>query len=168
MRFTRLPTDVMSALREGDLDRGRALAGLPLTEVFVSDRARWLWGFRLDQLVTTPSDAAWVARAVLDASSDEVVGYAGFHGGPDERGMVEIGYTVDPECRRRGYARGIVTAFLAEAQDAPGVSVVRATISPDNVASLATIDGFGFEHRGEQIDEIDGVELIFEYDLPAA
>jgi RimJ/RimL family protein N-acetyltransferase len=40
--------------------------------------------------------------------------------------------------------------------------VVRASISPDNVASLALIRSLGFEQRGEQWDEIDGLELIFE------
>jgi [ribosomal protein S5]-alanine N-acetyltransferase len=39
---------------------------------------------------------------------------------------------------------------------------VRATISPGNVASLATIAKFGFAEVGEQWDEEDGRELIFE------
>jgi hypothetical protein len=39
---------------------------------------------------------------------------------------------------------------------------VRATISPTNQASLATIAGFGFVENGEQWDEEDGLELIFE------
>ena len=36
---------------------------------------------------------------------------------------------------------------------------MRATISPGNVASLATIAGFGFAEVGEQSDEQDGCEL---------
>ncbi|MFE6365457.1 hypothetical protein ACFVP3_36360 [Streptomyces sp. NPDC057806] len=39
---------------------------------------------------------------------------------------------------------------------------MRATISPDNLASLATISGFGFVEVGEQWDEVDGLELVFE------
>ncbi|MFE9619950.1 hypothetical protein [Streptomyces sp. NPDC006384] len=42
------------------------------------------------------------------------------------------------------------------------VTTVRATISPDNTASLATISGFGFVEVGEQWDEEDGLELVFE------
>jgi hypothetical protein len=42
---------------------------------------------------------------------------------------------------------------------------VRATISPGNAASLATISGFGFAEVGEQWDDEDGLELIFE--IPA-
>ena len=44
----------------------------------------------------------------------------------------------------------------------PGIRTVRATISPDNAASLATIAGFGFTEAGEQWDEEEGLELIFE------
>jgi ribosomal-protein-alanine N-acetyltransferase len=47
----------------------------------------------------------------------------------------------------------------------PGVSTVRATIRPGNVPSLATISGFGFTEIGEQWDEEDGRELIFEVAL---
>lgn len=42
------------------------------------------------------------------------------------------------------------------------VSTVRASIRPDNAASLATIAGFGFEQVGEQWDDEDGIETIFE------
>jgi len=40
-----------------------------------------------------------------------------------------------------------------------------ATIGRDNPASLATSSGFGFTEVGEQWDDEDGLELIFE--LPA-
>ena len=44
----------------------------------------------------------------------------------------------------------------------PPWRVVRASISPDNEASLATIAGFGFVQVGEQWDDQDGLELLFE------
>ncbi|AJC61817.1 hypothetical protein GZL_09299 [Streptomyces sp. 769] len=91
-----------------------------------------------------------------------VVGHAGFHGPPDEVGMVEIGYSVAPDFRRQGYARSTLIELLRRAAAEPAVTTVRATISPDNVASLATISGFGFVEVGEQWDEEDGPELVFE------
>jgi RimJ/RimL family protein N-acetyltransferase len=41
------------------------------------------------------------------------------------------------------------------------VHVVRASISPDNAGSLATIAGLGFTKAGEQWDPEDGLELVF-------
>ncbi|MGW2410416.1 GNAT family N-acetyltransferase [Streptomyces sp. NPDC001739] len=76
--------------------------------------------------------------------------------------MVEIGYSVAPGFRRQGYARSTLIELLRRAAADSAVTTVRATISPDNVASLATISGFGFVEVGEQWDEGDGLEIVFE------
>ena len=52
------------------------------------------------------------------------------------------------------------------AASVPAVHVVRASISPENAASLATLRPFGFEPVGEQWDEEDGLELLFERPSP--
>ncbi|MFD6188051.1 GNAT family N-acetyltransferase [Streptomyces sp. NPDC060275] len=152
----------MSALLDGDLAGAGRMAGVPLTEYFVTDGARWLWRFRLDQMAADPDHARWMVRQAVVGDKDLVVGHAGFHGPPDEVGMVEIGYSVAPDFRRQGYARSILTELLRRAAAEPAVTTVRAAVSPDNVASLATISGFGFVEVGEQWDEEDGLELVFE------
>ena len=43
-----------------------------------------------------------------------------------------------------------------------GARVLRASIAPDNEPSLALVRRAGFVEVGEQMDEIDGLELIFE------
>ncbi len=132
---------------------------------FLTDRAKWVWDLRRSQLRAEPGTEAWLTRAAV-TGLDLVVGYGGFHGPPDPSGMVELGYTVDPDHRRQGYARAMLTELLREAAAAPGVRTVRVTISPDNAPSLATIAGFGFAEVGEQWDDVDGLELIFE--VPAS
>jgi [ribosomal protein S5]-alanine N-acetyltransferase len=160
IRLVRLPVPALQALLAGDVDAASAAAGLALTPYLV-DHA-WLWEIRLEQVLRDPIAADWIARAAVDAGSDAVVGHVGFHGPPDERGMVEVAYSVDPVYRRQGYATAMLRAALAWAADEPTVSVVRASISPDNAASLATLRPFGFTHVGEQWDEEDGRELLFE------
>lgn len=154
--------ETMSALLEGDLETAGTVAGVALTEYFVTDRARWLWRMRLDQIAEDPADARWMARLAATGPDGAVVGHCGFHGPPDDEGMVEIGYSVDPGFRRRGYARSMLVELLRRAAAEPDVRIVRATITPDNTASLATIAGFGFVEVGEQWDEEDGLETIFE------
>ena len=39
---------------------------------------------------------------------------------------------------------------------------LRYTVSPDNAPSQAIIRKFGFEHVGQQLDEVDGPEDIYE------
>ena len=74
----------------------------------------------------------------------------------------------DPALRRRGYARQALETLLDVARSHPDVRTVRATISPDNVASRALIDGYGFVERGEQWDDEDGLEIIYELSVADA
>ena len=162
VRLVELPLDSMLALLAGDLAGASAEAGVRLTDYFIGDSSIWLWQIRVDQIRRDPESAHWVARAVVDEESGLVIGHAGYHGPPDENGMVEVGYSVDPRYRRRGHAREMLAELIRRAQSEPRVRIVRASISPDNVASLATIAGFGFIPVGEQWDADDGRELLFE------
>ncbi|GAA1094668.1 hypothetical protein GCM10009642_36800 [Nocardiopsis metallicus] len=157
---------VLAALAEGDTETAGALIGTELGAHFASEEMRWLSRYRLGQLRAVPSRAGWLANVVVDADDGRAVGHAGFHGPPDERRMVEIGYSVVPELRRRGYARATLAELLRRADASPEVVTVRASIRPDNTASLATIAGFGFERVGEQWDDIDGLEHIHERPSP--
>ena len=58
--------------------------------------------------------------------------------------MVEVGYAVDPPHRRQGYARAALVSLLNRAVAEPAVSVVRATISPANLASRDLVLQYGF------------------------
>jgi RimJ/RimL family protein N-acetyltransferase len=53
-------------------------------------------------------------------------------------------------------------SMWAYAANHPGVRTLRATFTPDNDESRAIIERAGFVQVGEQIDEEDGLELIYE------
>ncbi|WP_026481717.1 GNAT family N-acetyltransferase [Agromyces subbeticus] len=133
-----------------------------ITPYLAGPECAGLWRMRSAQLAHTPADAPWVTRFILVDGETAAVGLAGFHGQPDENGMVEIGYRVDPAQRRRGYARIALETLLAAAADDARVRTVRATISPENHASRALIDQYGFVAVGEQWDEEDGLEIVLE------
>jgi ribosomal-protein-alanine N-acetyltransferase len=162
VRFVPLPPRVLEALLDGDLASARALTGVELAEWFLSDEVTWLWRLRRDQIAGDPASADWIVRAAVSVPDEVVIGAGGFHGPPDADGLVEIGYSTDPAFRRRGYARAMVTELLRWAAAEPAAVTVRASISPENNASLATIAGFGFTHVGEQWDDEDGTEFLYE------
>ncbi len=162
VRIVSLSDEALEALAAGDLDAARAATGLAVGADLVSERNRSTWRRRVAQVAADPSHRPWVTGLVVDAETGAVVGRAGFHGPPDDAGMVELGYATDPEHRRRGYARATVLALLARAETEPHVRTVRASVSPDNEASLATIAGLGFREVGEQWDDEDGLETVYE------
>ena len=52
------------------------------------------------------------------------------------------------------------------AHDKHGISTFVGSVLPDNIPSLNLIEEYGYTLIGEQIDEIDGLELVFEMRWP--
>jgi RimJ/RimL family protein N-acetyltransferase len=159
IRFVQLTRETLSALIAGDLSGASAAAGIPLTPYLLSES--WLWRIRLEQVIEDPASEEWIARAAVAEPEGVVVGHGGFHGPPDDEGVVEVAYSVAPEHRRRGYAKAMLRSLLERADADPRVTAVRASIRPDNLGSRATIAGFGFRKVGEQWDPEDGLEDVF-------
>jgi len=164
-----LSAEALRALYRLDLAGAGRLVGAEMPEFFATQG--WLWRWRLHQIDADPSSAHWFVRAAVavlpagtgsEASTPIVVGHAGFHGPPDDDGRIEIGYTVVPDLRGRGFGHAIVTALLAEAARESAVRTVRASVAPTNAASLALVRRAGFVQVGEQWDDEDGLELVFE------
>jgi len=164
VRIVQLDGTTLHALADGDLESARRTSPVALSEWLVSPEAIGTWRMRARQADESPADLPWITGAVWDAEAALCVGKAGFHAAPDEDGMVEVGYAVDPAYRRRGYARAALEAMLARATAEPAIRTVRASVSPDNAASLALLAGYDFAHVGEQWDDEDGLELVYERD----
>ena len=165
VRIVHLSPEALAALAAGDLDAATELTGLPLTPYTVSEERIGIWRRRATQVVEQPEDLPWVTGVLVDEDTGCVVGSAGFHAAPDADGMVEVGYGVDPEFRRRGYARAALLLMIDRARADPSAHVFRVTVSPDNAASLGLVAQLPFVEVGEQWDEEDGLETIYELDV---
>jgi RimJ/RimL family protein N-acetyltransferase len=162
VRIVHLSPEALAALADADLETATALTGLPLTPYTVSDERVGVWRRRAGQVLDTPADQPWVTGMLVDDDTGAVVGGAGFHAAPDADGMVEVGYGIDPEFRRRGYARAALLLMIERARSDPSARVFRVTVSPDNTASLGLVAQLPFVEVGEQWDDEDGLETIFE------
>ena len=161
MRIVHLAAPVFRALASVDLAAANTVSPVPLPAYFAGPEWRAVCG---KQVAEDPASAAWVTGVIWDERRQVAVGRAGYHGPPDPSGMVEIGYAVDPAYRRRGYARAALEALLQRAAREPRVRTVRVTISPGNVPSYQLASQYGFTEVGEQWDDEDGLEIIYEVD----
>ena len=150
------------ALAQGDLAAAEAVGPVPLSAYLAGPQCHGLWRMRSEQCDQDPASATWVTGIVWDERRSLAVGAAGFHGPPDNGGMVEIGYRIDPVHRRRGYARAALEALLARAAKEPDIHRVRVSIRPDNLPSSSLALQYGFRQIGEQWDDEDGLELVYE------
>ena len=85
-------------------------------------------------------------------------------GDPDAAGDVEVGYSTAPAWRRQGVAGEALRGLLAWAAS-QGARRCLASIRPDNVASQRTIAPLGFVVVGEEVDEADGLEVVYALEL---
>ena len=117
---------------------------------------------RIPRILADPTAAPYLLRMAVLRESDVIVGSAGFHDRPDETGMIEIGLGIVPEWQGKGLGRELLVGMWGWVVRQPGVRMLRYTVSPDNVPSVALVRSFDFDDRGQQIDEEDGPEDIYE------
>ena len=119
-------------------------------------------GWRVPQVKVDPSVNKWFVRFIVLKESKEVIGSASFHGVPDSEGMMEIGLGIEEAFQGNGYAKEALAGMWSWVCTFPEVKTLRYTVSPENLPSIAVINYFGFEYKGQQMDEIDGPENIYE------
>ena len=118
--------------------------------------------WRVPQVKENPDVNKWFVRFIVQAASREIIGSTSFHGAPDTSGMIEIGLGIEEAFQRQGFAKEALTGMWLWVCDFPEVKTLRYTVSPSNTASIKVIEYFGFAFMGQQMDEIDGPENIYE------
>jgi RimJ/RimL family protein N-acetyltransferase len=117
---------------------------------------------RIPRVRKDPSFAEIGLILAIDIENNEIIGSAGFHDQPDENGMIEIGFGIVPEKQNQGFGKELLHGMWKMILLRLDIKVLRYTVSPDNEPSMHIINNLGFPQVGEQIDEEDGLELIFE------
>ena len=119
---------------------------------------RW----RVPQVKANPETNKWCVRWMVLRETREIVGSLSFHGAPDENGMLEIGLGVHEKFWRQGFGYEALLGMWLWAASQTGVLKFRYTVDPNNEASVGLVRKFGFAHVGQQIDDEDGPEDIYE------
>ena len=146
-----------------DRNDAAALAGKGFTNplrVLIDFQGPLAW--RVPQVKVDPSCNKWFVRWIVLKERQEVIGSTSFHGAPDSEGMLEIGLGIESEYQRQGFAKEALLGMWRWALTFTEVKTFRYTVSPDNTPSIAVVKYFGFDFKGQQMDEIDGAEDIYE------
>jgi RimJ/RimL family protein N-acetyltransferase len=152
----------VEALLAGRLEEAQRVIGATLPPGWPEeDTLHWL-AVRLKRMTDDPEAAPWLTRAMLRRSDGAFVGDIGFHGKPNAARQAELGYTVEAEYRRQGYASEAALALIDWARREHAIRRFLVSISPSNAPSLGLAAKLGFQRIGTQMDEIDGEEYVFE------
>ena len=89
----------------------------------------------------------WYAvRRKEDSQLSTLVGAGGYFGPPDEKGEVEIGFSMMPSSRGHGYATEMSKALVSNAFAGTRVQRIVAHTTPANVASVKVLMKSGFSY----------------------
>lgn len=139
LRFERLGVARARRLAAGDLAGLDPVAGWP--------HADTLDAVRMAAEHATADDET--GFLVFLAATGQVIGDAGWKGGPGADGSAEIGYGLAASVRGRGLGTELVGALTAWALRQPGCGTVRAEVLPGNLASRRALERTGFTCQGE-------------------
>jgi [ribosomal protein S5]-alanine N-acetyltransferase len=149
MELRPLPAAATKVLPEGREEAGRILGAALSVD--------WPQADLLDvlpiQASASPSDERFGIWVMIERESGSVVGDIGFIG-PPGGGSIEIGYSVIPARRRRGYATEAARAIVDWALREPEVNVVVASCDSGNEPSIGTLERIGFLRAGEAEGQI--------------
>lgn len=96
----------------------------------------------------------------IDKSSGKVIGWCGYHTWYTNHNRAEVGYHLNAdEHKRKGYMTEILDAVLRYGFDVMHLHRVEALTATYNIASIKTLEKFGFTHEGTLREHyfVDGI-----------
>jgi RimJ/RimL family protein N-acetyltransferase len=164
-----VPLAALASTAAEMVETTRSLIGDKLPQQWFDES--WVYKTRYEQWIADPGFAQWSIRAILLKASGEIVGNMNCHHKPMPfvhnrvtTLAVEIGYTIFKPWQRQGIAFEAVEGFMRWAKS-EGLESIILSIQPNNAASRALAKKLGATHIGSQIDERDGQEDIFIFQI---
>jgi RimJ/RimL family protein N-acetyltransferase len=99
----------------------------------------------IELLQHDPRSFPWMLWIIVNKEEGTVIGDIGFKGRPDKNGVIEIGYTLLPSWRKKGYMREAATALVEWAFRQPHVKKLIAECDVTNTASMKVLQHLGME-----------------------
>jgi ribosomal-protein-alanine N-acetyltransferase len=158
-----MPIPLLDALIAGDRAAMTLLAGYRIPAGFPNAGALRLVRYRRDQIANDATWVPWSLRAMVLRETGAMVGYVNFHGPPGVNdtatpNAVELGLTVFPAHRKKGYATETARALMGWATTEHGIRHFVSSTTSNNAPSLRVHDKLGFARTGQVVDG----EIIFE------
>jgi ribosomal-protein-alanine N-acetyltransferase len=136
-------------------DRGslEALLGLDVPESWPHEVLRGLLSIYACRLEDDLELVGWGIWLIVNPKEGALVGDIGFKGKPQD-GAVEMGYSIVPNQRQRGYASEAARALAAWALARPSVTRVLAECDRHNTPSIQVLKKIGMRPTDEHGDLI--------------
>ncbi|MEL7247947.1 MAG: GNAT family protein [Bacteroidota bacterium] len=117
----------------------------------------------------------WFQLAIVHQESERMIGDLGVHFIGSQNKQVEIGFTLDKDYQRQGYATEAVTRLIDYLFGELGKHRITASIDPKNLSSITLVERLGWRKeahfkeslyfKGEWVDDIIYAVLHWEWKI---
>ena len=147
-------TRALAAAEIKDPAKLSRLLGALVPQAWPPDSVRDALGYFYGLLNEHPEWEGWLTWYAIRIDNDHPVlcGSIGFTGPPDQRGMVEIGFSVLPDFQGQGLATQMVAAMVQWAKSQTGVKYIEAEAVNDNRASIRVLEKNSFIRIGAGLE----------------
>jgi len=147
-------TEALAAAELEGREKLSKLLGALVPETWPPDNLRDVLGYFHALYEEHPEWQGWLTWYAVRIDNDCAIlcGGVGFKGPPDERGMVEVGYSILPEFEGQGLATEMVAGIVQWAKQQPAVKRVEAETNIDNEASIRLLERNSFICAGAGLE----------------
>ncbi|MEL6923213.1 MAG: GNAT family N-acetyltransferase [Bacteroidota bacterium] len=145
---------VLKAALKSDADLAKAM-GVSINPEWTAF-GRAAIGHTLQKLEGRPPEEYWWLHFVIHKATNQLIGSCGYKGPPCEKGIVEIGYEIAPDFRRRGLATELAIGLVGHAFAHPKVRQIIAHTLSHNNASTKVLQKAGLQKVAELFHNDDG------------
>ncbi|HEX8775326.1 MAG TPA: GNAT family N-acetyltransferase [Pyrinomonadaceae bacterium] len=141
----------------GDELKLASILGVSLDDDWLGfEAAREAMQYSYEYLKAHPTAKDWWTHLIIHTADNALIGLGGFKGEADERGMVEIGYSIASGYRLRGLATEAARAMVDYAFSHPHVARVDAHTLAERNGSVRVLEKVGMTFMGAVNDPDDG------------
>ncbi len=99
---------------------------------------------------------SWFQLAIIEKESNQLIGDVGIHFlvSATENKQIELGYTLNKEFQRRGYATEALTSIIDYVFYSLKKHRITASIDPGNTASINLVERLGFRKEAHCIESL--------------
>ncbi|WP_226037895.1 GNAT family N-acetyltransferase [Aquibacillus saliphilus] len=109
--------------------------------------------YKIERFAQYPEENKWEG-VIIHKRDNTIMADIGFKGGPDEKGEMDLGYSVVPRYQGHGYATEMTIAMVDWGLKQDNVKKITASCSRSNLPSIRVLEKAGLKQIGIKDNEI--------------
>lgn len=150
LKIITFTVDMMESFLKGNSEIEK-LTPYKVAPEYPLDVYKQLFEYKIKRFRKFPKENEWEG-IIIHKNNNMIMGDMGFKGGPNEEGIIDMGYSIVPSYQGAGYATEMGKVMVNWGLSQPNVEKVVATCNPDNFASIRVLEKIGF-HITKKTDE---------------